>query len=142
MLEYHEGIIFLTTNRVTCFDPAFKSRISMSLHYQDLDAAGRAKIWKHLTEHTTVSKAESKLDYKALGEKYKMNGRQIRSCIRLAKALAETGGEQTVTMDTIAETAEVVQALDDTMSGGAAAAAEKDRDETETKETVIGPTTS
>lgn len=31
MLEYFNGILFLTTNRVMSFDPAFQSRIHMAL---------------------------------------------------------------------------------------------------------------
>ncbi|PKK67210.1 P-loop containing nucleoside triphosphate hydrolase protein, partial [Rhizophagus irregularis] len=36
LLEYHQGILFLTTNRVKCFDAAFQSRVSISLKYNDL----------------------------------------------------------------------------------------------------------
>lgn len=36
-LEYYAGILFLTTNRVGAIDPAFKSRIQMSLFYPKLD---------------------------------------------------------------------------------------------------------
>lgn len=31
LLEYHQGILFLTTNRVESFDDAFNSRISIKL---------------------------------------------------------------------------------------------------------------
>jgi len=54
LLEYHDGIIFLTTNRVECFDPAFKSRISMALHYEDLTSDARATIWKQLSEKMVI----------------------------------------------------------------------------------------
>lgn len=33
LLEYHQGILFLTTNRVKSFDNAFYSRISIALKY-------------------------------------------------------------------------------------------------------------
>ncbi|KAI8932326.1 hypothetical protein NX059_010520 [Plenodomus lindquistii] len=36
VLEYYEGILILTSNRVGTFDEAFKSRIQLSLHYDDL----------------------------------------------------------------------------------------------------------
>jgi len=32
LLEYHSGVMFLTTNRVKRFDEAFHSRISIALH--------------------------------------------------------------------------------------------------------------
>lgn len=31
LLEYHQGILFLTTNRVSTFDDAFNSRISVKM---------------------------------------------------------------------------------------------------------------
>jgi hypothetical protein len=33
VLEYYEGILFLTTNRVGVFDETFKSRIHLPLYY-------------------------------------------------------------------------------------------------------------
>mmetsp|Transcript_28023 Transcript_28023/g.47514 ORF Transcript_28023/g.47514 Transcript_28023/m.47514 type:complete len:183 (+) Transcript_28023:1078-1626(+) len=87
LLEYHDGIIFLTTNRVECFDPAFKSRISMALHYEDLTSDARATIWKQLSEKMNNGKDKRavELDFKALGESYPLNGRQIRTCLRLSR---------------------------------------------------------
>lgn len=36
VLEYYEDILILTSNRVGTFDEAFKSRIQLSLHYDNL----------------------------------------------------------------------------------------------------------
>ena len=44
-LEYYKGI-FLTTNRVGDMDPAFKSRIHVSLEYDPLDRRRTRKIYK------------------------------------------------------------------------------------------------
>eukprot|EP00471_Norrisiella_sphaerica_P002092 CAMPEP_0184486550 /NCGR_PEP_ID=MMETSP0113_2-20130426/8031_1 /TAXON_ID=91329 /ORGANISM="Norrisiella sphaerica, Strain BC52" /LENGTH=472 /DNA_ID=CAMNT_0026868477 /DNA_START=287 /DNA_END=1705 /DNA_ORIENTATION=+ len=119
MLEYHDGIIFLTTNRVQCFDPAFKSRISMSLHYEDLNDAGRATVWKNISQAMAkTDELSGNLDFKVLGQKYELNGRQIRSCLRLAKALAENDSNKVVTMSHIDETAKIVQSLDTMGHGG------------------------
>ncbi|KAJ7705121.1 P-loop containing nucleoside triphosphate hydrolase protein, partial [Mycena olivaceomarginata] len=46
LLEYYEGILFLTTNRVNTFDPAFQSRIHMALKYENLEAQARKRLWK------------------------------------------------------------------------------------------------
>ncbi|KAK0255030.1 hypothetical protein LTR91_011465 [Friedmanniomyces endolithicus] len=52
VLEYYEGIMFLTTNRVQTFDAAFQSRIHISLNYQELDTKSRKTVWKNfLTQH-------------------------------------------------------------------------------------------
>lgn len=46
-LEYYEGILFMTTNRVHNIDAAFQSRIHVSLEYPDLNAESRVQIWKN-----------------------------------------------------------------------------------------------
>ncbi|RIB27071.1 hypothetical protein C2G38_1920743, partial [Gigaspora rosea] len=46
LLEYHQGILFLTTNCVESFDKAFHSRISIILKYDDLDELSRAQVWR------------------------------------------------------------------------------------------------
>jgi len=44
-LEYFQGIMFLTTNRVETFDEAFQSRIHIALKYNDLDRKAKRIIW-------------------------------------------------------------------------------------------------
>lgn len=46
LLEYFQGILFLTTNRVETFDEAFQSRIHIALRYNDLDRKAKSIIWK------------------------------------------------------------------------------------------------
>ncbi|KAG5806366.1 hypothetical protein H9Q74_009100 [Fusarium xylarioides] len=45
VLEYYDGIMILTSNRVGIFDEAFKSRIQLSLRYNDLEEGQRRQIW-------------------------------------------------------------------------------------------------
>lgn len=45
-LEYTNGIIFLTTNRVKTFDEAFLSRFSVAVRYPDLDSKRRRLVWQ------------------------------------------------------------------------------------------------
>ncbi|CAN9251032.1 unnamed protein product [Alternaria alternata] len=73
ILEYYDGILILTTNRVGTFDEAFKSRVQLALHYPPLDREGRCE---------EISK---KLDMLA---RHKLNGRQIRNTINTARQLA------------------------------------------------------
>nr|OQO30636.1 hypothetical protein B0A51_01522 [Rachicladosporium sp. CCFEE 5018] len=55
VLEYFEGIAFLTTNRVQTFDPAFQSRIHISIDYPELSAESRKTVWKtFLASHDVV----------------------------------------------------------------------------------------
>lgn len=46
LLEYFQGILFLTTNRVETFDDAFQSRIHVALRYGDLGQKAKRSIWK------------------------------------------------------------------------------------------------
>ncbi|KAF6831645.1 hypothetical protein CMUS01_07262 [Colletotrichum musicola] len=64
VLEYYEGILFLTTNRVGTFDEAFKSRIHMSLYYPPLNHIQTSKIWK--TNIKKVQENGIEIDSKAI----------------------------------------------------------------------------
>ncbi|CAG8706523.1 1360_t:CDS:10 [Rhizophagus irregularis] len=86
LLEYHQGILFLTTNRVKCFDAAFQSRISIALKYDELDSDAREKIWRTFLDRVE-GKGRSKVNIDNLKER-PLNGREIKTAIRLAKALA------------------------------------------------------
>ncbi|GJC77371.1 putative AAA domain-containing protein [Colletotrichum liriopes] len=46
LLEYHCGILIMTTNRADSIDRAFQSRIHLTLHYLDLDVKAREHIWR------------------------------------------------------------------------------------------------
>jgi SpoVK/Ycf46/Vps4 family AAA+-type ATPase len=88
-VEYYQGILFLTTNRVKDLDPAFFSRISLPIHYDALTATGRESIWySHLVGHGVKSDlAEELAGFMRISD---LNGRQIKNCVRLAVATAET----------------------------------------------------
>jgi hypothetical protein len=86
LLEYHQGVLFLTTNRVKEFDEAFHSRISVALKYNDLDANARYKIWTNLLDAAKITSIDdaSIRDLSLID----INGRQIKNTIRLAQGLA------------------------------------------------------
>jgi SpoVK/Ycf46/Vps4 family AAA+-type ATPase len=87
LLEYHNGVLFLTTNRLSCLDEAFSSRISVALHYHDLGIAARAQIWENFLQATVDSETYDTLSIEQLAA-FELNGRQIRSCVRLSCARA------------------------------------------------------
>eukprot|EP01097_Dermamoeba_algensis_P001962 TRINITY_DN1776_c0_g1_i1.p1 TRINITY_DN1776_c0_g1~~TRINITY_DN1776_c0_g1_i1.p1 ORF type:complete len:288 (-),score=60.48 TRINITY_DN1776_c0_g1_i1:122-985(-) len=105
MLEYHQGILFLTTNRVDSFDEAFYSRISVCLRYDELDQQARGLVWQtflsmanisynSLTNNNNNNKSVvcydgSEVNLEKLSS-YNLNGRQIRNVIRLATSLAKS----------------------------------------------------
>ncbi|KAK5724159.1 hypothetical protein LTR17_013540 [Elasticomyces elasticus] len=74
VLEYYEGIMFLTTNRVQTFDAAFQSRIHISLNYQELDKKSRRTVWKNfLAQHDIAQQASRDRPVKALASAAKPN---------------------------------------------------------------------
>ncbi|OAX38586.1 hypothetical protein K503DRAFT_770335 [Rhizopogon vinicolor AM-OR11-026] len=50
VLEYHRGVLFLTTNRIQTFDEAFLSRFSIAIKYPELDTSARLTIWRKFFE--------------------------------------------------------------------------------------------
>lgn len=91
LLEYHNGVLFLTTNRIKAIDEAFNSRISIALHYDDLDHISRGQVWMNFFNHIRSSEGNGAVaDDIDLHElvRFNLNGRQIRSTVKLSQALA------------------------------------------------------
>ena len=90
-LEYYQGILLLTTNRMERIDSAFDSRIHFRFNFEDLDADARASIWKtFLTK--AGGKGEVKVqisdeERKGLAAR-KLNGRQIKNIVSVSRAYA------------------------------------------------------
>lgn len=61
MLEYFEGILFLTTNRQDQFDEAFQSRIHLTIKLPELGPEQRQVIWKALVDFN--SKVTNETDW-------------------------------------------------------------------------------
>lgn len=87
-IEYYDGILFLTTNRIGTSDEAVWSRIHATIYYDDFTDDQRQKIWntyfKKLKQErgNEIRVDEDAKDYvadsKAVRE-LKWNGRQIRN---------------------------------------------------------------
>ncbi|KZL63917.1 aaa family atpase [Colletotrichum incanum] len=52
VMEYYEGILFLTTNKVRSFDEAFKSSMFMALSYPPLTQEQTNRIWEMQMDRT------------------------------------------------------------------------------------------
>jgi SpoVK/Ycf46/Vps4 family AAA+-type ATPase len=58
VLEYYDGNMILTTNRVQTFDEAFQSRIMISIQYNELSTESRRTIWSNfLKQHDATQTA-------------------------------------------------------------------------------------
>ncbi|KAI0159934.1 hypothetical protein GGR52DRAFT_168846 [Hypoxylon sp. FL1284] len=109
VLEYYNGLLFLTTNRVGTIDEAFKSRIHMSLYYPPLDKAQTRDIFRlniaklreietqrhQMTGEPALAIRDGEVvDF--AGRHYEdnarstgcWNGRQIRNAFQIASSLA------------------------------------------------------
>ncbi|KAK8242946.1 P-loop containing nucleoside triphosphate hydrolase protein [Phyllosticta capitalensis] len=89
LLEYYQGVMFLTTNRVEQFDPAFESRIHLTVNYPNLDASSRRLIWRTfvMPEGTEAKSALTEGDLDELAQ-HDLNGRQIKNVVKTARLLA------------------------------------------------------
>lgn len=91
-LEYYDGILILTSNRIGMFDEAFKSRIQVALHYEKLSQEARRRIWTNFVDMLEEDKED--VDFPALRSRvddlarHDLNGRQIRNTLTTARQLA------------------------------------------------------
>lgn len=94
VLEYYDGILVLTSNRVGHFDAAFRSRIQLAIRYQTLDENQRTQIWGSFIRRLQTFNEED-IDISDLMDhipelaKNKMNGRGIRNAITTARQFAK-----------------------------------------------------
>lgn len=110
VLEYYNGILFLTTNRVGTIDEAFKSRIHVSLYFPPLDYQQTYDIFKvnlrrlheieeakkgyqsdastlDIDDQSILRFAERHFHYHKAPQRW--NGRQIRNAFQVAYSLAQ-----------------------------------------------------
>lgn len=111
VLEYYEGILFLTSNRVNTFDDPFKSRIHVPLKYNDLTVASRKQIWQNFLSKAGENVNVDEKGYETLAQA-EINGRQIKNVIRTAKSLAQFHG-QTLDFEKLMQVVRIQQEFED-----------------------------
>lgn len=62
VLEYFNGLLFMTTNRVDDIDEAIISRCIAMIRYHSPDHADRCKIWRVMTQQFSLPVADSLID--------------------------------------------------------------------------------
>ncbi|KFY59939.1 hypothetical protein V496_05480 [Pseudogymnoascus sp. VKM F-4515 (FW-2607)] len=100
-LEFYDGILFLTTNRVGAFDDAFISRIHVKLYYPGFTDEERQKVWQTFIDKLIKDRGKTirvSIDAKDFIKgkqirEVKWNGREIRNAFQTAVALAEYDAE-------------------------------------------------
>lgn len=121
LLEYFQGIIFLTTNRVETFDDAFVSRIHLSLRYGDLTQKAKKAVWKMFLDkvkNMEGMQVEGITDHDLdLLARRNLNGRQIKNLTRTAQALAVHEGKP-LTLHHIKKVIDVAETFEADLKGG------------------------
>lgn len=100
-LEFYDGLLFLTTNRVGTFDDAIMSRVHIQMFYPDLKSEQRYTVWNNFIHKLEAERPSMQVKY-AVKEylrssemkDFEMNGREIRNAFQTAVALAEHGAEE------------------------------------------------
>lgn len=94
-LEYYQGILILTTNRMESFDQAFQSRIHFRFEYDDLLPDAREKIWRMFFRKAQESRIVpidiNDEEISGLKEVV-LNGRQIKNIMSISQAVAKEKG--------------------------------------------------
>lgn len=80
-IEYYQGILMLTTNRIDQFDVAFESRIHVSIRYPELEKEARRVIWSQFLDRIGKSSNDMRVMFSeeekdALASR-EVNGRQV-----------------------------------------------------------------
>ncbi|KAF7344584.1 AAA family [Mycena sanguinolenta] len=87
-LEFYQGILILTTNRIEQCDPAFESRIHFSIHYPDLGFDSRKQIWQTFLAKVLKNSTDITPEHLDRLAKLSMNGRQIKNTVSSAQCVA------------------------------------------------------
>ncbi|KAK9771657.1 putative P-loop containing nucleoside triphosphate hydrolase protein [Seiridium cardinale] len=88
-LEYFSGIVFLTTNRMSSFDRAMKSRIHLALGYGPPGDEVRQRIWGQCLNRVPIENRDLG-DLDEVAERLsttKMNGREISNALNTAQTI-------------------------------------------------------
>lgn len=117
VVEYFEGILILTTNRVGTFDEAFKSRIQLALHYPPLGEEQRRSIWQTFIKRLDgfdedAIDVEDIMGNLHVLQREKLNGRQIRNAVTTARQYAKWKRE-VLTYDHLKDVIEVSARFDE-----------------------------
>jgi hypothetical protein len=91
-LEYYQGILFLTTNRITNIDYAFRSRVDLFLPYHDLSSNARRQVWDNFIERAGRDKFDINEETLEKLSHLKINGREIKNLIKSAQLLGWKNG--------------------------------------------------
>lgn len=94
LLEYYNGILFLTTNRADIIDEAIMSRVTVSIEYKNPELDDLFTIWEtHIPAYGLNIPKHNLLQ---IAKKFPMSGRDVRNCLKLLSRYYKDGEPITV----------------------------------------------
>lgn len=86
VLEYHAGILFLTTNREDTVDDAILSRCTVRLEFRKPEPEAQHRIWKNLVAENGLTVSDKTLA--AIVAAHSFSGRDIKNILKLCAMVA------------------------------------------------------
>ncbi|MCJ1244500.1 hypothetical protein MMC30_001698 [Trapelia coarctata] len=112
VLEYYQGILILTTNRIRDFDIAVQSRIHLAIKYDDLSRDQKIDIFNSFLEQVKekghIENWDKVCKWVTKEANYNLNGRQIRNIVTSAMGLARAG-ERKLRVEDLADVARMTK---------------------------------
>ena len=99
LLEAHEGVAILATNRRAAIDPAFIRRLRHSIDFPRPNAAERAKIWRLALAALDSELAKDRAALTRLAERHDLTPAQIKGAVLSATYTALEAGRATMPED-------------------------------------------
>ena len=99
-LDYYQGIVIITTNRVSRFDGALMPRLDLTLGLPPLDRDRRLAIWRNqiqdLSDEGWIDASQCDELRALASDEWSMddfNGHEIKKAVKAAKVVAERKGK-------------------------------------------------
>lgn len=93
VLEYYNGVLFLTTNRLDMVDDAIASRCMAHIGYDVPDSEGQAEIWRVLSRANGITLTEATIT-KATAAWPQLSGRDVKQLLKLAGLVSRATGKK------------------------------------------------
>ncbi|KAF5699493.1 P-loop containing protein [Fusarium mundagurra] len=142
ILEYFEGILFLTTNRVETIDSAFMSRIHLALSYPPLSQEAKSQLWETWITRAGEGQSPSWMGEQLLDSfsRFDVNGRDIKNITLLGQALAKNNSRDMEAGDILRGVAAMTQFQDDIKTSNTIKLlAEQDKDSVDNQGSLLLP---
>lgn len=101
VMEYYDGVMFLTTNRLDDIDDAILSRCLAIIRFELPGLVERKRIWKELGDTYKLDLVKKPKEVDRLAKTWECSGRDIKGLIRLSIKYAAQRTKKPVTFDDI-----------------------------------------